>query len=142
MIAGNSAHLWEHVIMLELIDLDLTVSKEDYQHQFPPLERELGELQRKARAAGLPVIVVFGGWGASGKGTTINRICQTLDPRGFKVHSVIRADKSERLHPWLWRFWNKLPAAGDWAIFDRSWYRRALEEQIDGPSTAPPPTTR
>jgi polyphosphate:AMP phosphotransferase len=118
--------------MLELIDLDLAVSKEDYEQQFPPLARELGELQRKARAAGLPVIIVFGGWDASGKGTVINRICQTLDPRGFKVHAIQPPDKSERLHPWMWRFWNKLPAAGDWAIFDRSWYRRVLEERIEG----------
>jgi polyphosphate:AMP phosphotransferase len=118
--------------MLELIDLDLAVSKEDYEQQFPSLEQELGELQREARAAGLPVIIVFAGWCASGKGTTINRICQALDPRGFKVHSIIRADKNERLHPWMWRFWNNLPAGGNWAIFDRSWYRRALEERAEG----------
>jgi polyphosphate:AMP phosphotransferase len=118
--------------MLELIDLDLAVSKEDYEQQFPPLERELGELQRKARAAGLPVIVVFAGWDASGKGTIINRICQALDPRGFKVLAIQPPDKIERLHPWMWRYWNKLPAAGDWAIFDRSWYRRAVDEQIEG----------
>ncbi len=118
--------------MLELIDLDLAVSKEDYQQQFPPLERELGELQRRARAAGLPVVIVVAGWDASGKGTVINRVCQALDPRGFKVHATQPPDKTERLHPWMWRFWNKLPAAGDWAIFDRSWYRRALEEQLYG----------
>ncbi len=118
--------------MLELIDLDLAVSEEDYEQQFPPLARELGELQRKARAAGLPVIIVFGGWDASGKGTAINRICQALDPRGFKVHAIQPPDKTERFHPWMWRFWNKLPAAGDWAIFDRSWYRRVLEEHIEG----------
>lgn len=118
--------------MLELIDLDQAISKEDYEQQFPPLELELGELQRRARAAGLPVIIVFGGWDASGKGTIINRICQALDPRGFKVHSILPADKNERYHPWMWRFWNALPAAGQWAIFDRSWYRRALDERIDG----------
>jgi polyphosphate:AMP phosphotransferase len=118
--------------MLELIDLDLAVSKEDYEQQFPLLQLELGELQRKARAAGLPVIVVFGGWDASGKGTIINRISQALDPRGFKVYCIESPNNTERMHPWMWRFWNKLPAAGDWSIFDRSWYRRVLEERIDG----------
>ena len=118
--------------MLELIDLDQAISKEDYEQQFPPLERELGEIQRRARAAGLPVIIVFGGWDAAGKGTVINRICQALDPRGFKVYSILSPDKNERFHPWMWRFWNALPAAGQWAIFDRSWYRRALDERIDG----------
>jgi polyphosphate:AMP phosphotransferase len=118
--------------MLELIDLDLKISKEDYGQQFPPLEQELGELQRRAKAAGLPVILVFGGWDASGKGTVINSLCQALDPRGFKVHPILPPDKNERFHPWMWRFWNQLPAGGEWAIFDRSWYRRALEERVEG----------
>ncbi len=118
--------------MLELIDLDQKISKEDYDKQFPLLERELGECQRLARAAGVPVIVVFEGWEASGKGTIINRLTQAIDPRGFKVHSVLPPNETERFHPWMWRFWNKLPAAGDWAIFDRSWYRRVLEGYLEG----------
>src|SRR5262249_4640725 len=100
--------------------------------QFSQLEMELGECQRKARAAGLPVIVVFEGWDASGKGTAINRVCLAIDPRGFKVYPVKPPDKIERFHPWMWRFWNSLPPAGDWSIFDRSWYRRVLDERIDG----------
>ena len=118
-------------IMLELIDLDQEISKEDYDKQFPLLERELGECQRLARAAGVPVIVVFEGWDASGKGTVINRLTQAIDPRGFKVHSILPPNETERFHPWMWRFWNKLPAAGDWAIFDRSWYRRVLEDYLE-----------
>jgi polyphosphate kinase 2 (PPK2 family) len=118
--------------MLELIDLDLAISKEDYQAQFPPLELELGECQRKARAAGMPILVVFEGWDAAGKGTVINRVCQALDPRGFKVHATLPPDKNERFYPWMWRFWNQTPEAGAWAIFERSWYRRVLEDRIDG----------
>ena len=114
--------------MLELIDLNQAISKEDYDKQFPPLERELGECQRLARAAGVPVIVVLEGWDASGKGTVINRLTQAIDPRGFKVHSIQPPNETERFHPWMWRFWNKLPAAGDWAIFDCSWYRRVWED--------------
>ena len=72
--------------MLELIDLDRAISKEEYNQQFPLLAQELGECQRLARAAGVPVIVVFEGWDAAGKGTIINRLTQALDPRGFKVH--------------------------------------------------------
>ena len=117
--------------MLELIDLDQAISKEDYDKQFPLLERELGECQRLARAAGVPVIVVFEGWDASGKGTIINRLTQAIDPRGFKVHPILPPNETERFHPWMWRFWNKLPAAGDWAIFDRSWYRHVLEDYLE-----------
>jgi AMP-polyphosphate phosphotransferase len=118
--------------MLELIDLDQSISKEDYEKQFPDLEQELGECQRLARAAGVPVIVVFEGWDASGKGTIINRLTRAMDPRGFKVHPILSPTEAEAFYPWMWRFWNKLPAAGDWAIFDRSWYRRVLEDFIDG----------
>ncbi len=118
--------------MLELIDLDQTISKEDYDKQFPLLEQELGECQRLARSAGVPVIVVFEGWDAAGKGTIINRLTQAIDPRGFKVHSVLPPNETERFHPWMWRFWTKLPAAGEWAICDRSWYRHVLEDYLEG----------
>jgi polyphosphate kinase 2 (PPK2 family) len=118
--------------MLELIDLDRKISKEDYDTQFSLVERELGECQRLARAAGVPVLVVFEGWDSSGKGTVINRLTQALDPRGFKVYPIMPPNEIERFHPWMWRFWNKSPAAGDWAIFDRSWYRRVLEDPLEG----------
>jgi len=117
--------------MLELIDLDQAISRDDYDKQFPLLAQELGECQRLARVAGLPVIIVFEGWDASGKGTAINRLTQAIDPRGFKVHPILPPNETEQFHPWLWRFWNKLPAAGDWAIFDRSWYRRGLEDHLE-----------
>ncbi len=117
--------------MLELIDLDQKISKEDYEKQFPLLERELGECQRLARAAGVPVLVVFEGWDASGKGTVINRLTQAIDPRGFKVYPIVPPNETEKFHPWMWRFWTKLPAAGDWAIFDCSWYRRVLSDYVE-----------
>ena len=90
--------------MLELIDLDQKISKEDYDGQFPLLERELVECQRMARTAGVPVIVVFEGWDSSGKGTVINRLTQAIDPRGFKVHPIKAPNETERFHPWMWRF--------------------------------------
>jgi len=117
--------------MLELIDLSQEISKENYDKQFPLLEQELGECQRLARTAGVPVIVIFEGWDSSGKGTVINRLAQAIDPRGFKVHTILPPNETERFHPWMWRYWNKLPAAGDWAIFDRSWYRHVLEDYLE-----------
>ena len=117
--------------MLELIDLGQRISKAQYQEVFPNLERELGECQRESRQAGLPVIVVFEGWDASGKGTLINRFTQTLDPRGFKVHPIFAPIENEQLHPWMWRFWEDLPKGGDWAIFDRSWYSRVLADRVE-----------
>jgi AMP-polyphosphate phosphotransferase len=95
------------------------------------LERRLGALQREARAAGVPVVVVFEGWSASGKGTCINALLRSLDPRGFAVWSIDAPNEEERLRPYLWRFWTKLPARGMIAVFDRSWYRRVLEERVE-----------
>jgi len=118
--------------MLELIDLDKKVPKETYREVFPELEARMGVCQRAARAGRVPVVIVFEGWDAAGKGTIINRLTQALDPRGFKVHPISAPTETERLHPWMWRFWQALPAAGSFAIFDRSWYGRVLLERIEG----------
>jgi polyphosphate kinase 2 (PPK2 family) len=92
----------------------------------------MGACQRAARASGVPVIIVFEGWDAAGKGTLINRLGQVLDPRGFKVHPIVPPDLNESLHPRLWRFWKTLPAAGSFSILDGSWYDRVLAEQAEG----------
>jgi len=105
----------------------------DYDSRIGALSRDLGRLQREAREARIPVLVVFEGWEAAGKGTIINSLLLALDSRGFKVHTIQRPTKEERLHPHLWRFWQKLPEAGNIAIFDRSWYDRLFDpEQKSG----------
>jgi len=123
--------------MLELIDLNKKLSKKAYQEVFPAMETRLGECQRAARAAGVPVVIVFEGWEAAGKGTLINRFTQALDPRGFKVHPISAPTEDEQLHPWMWRFWSALPAAGCFALFDRSWYGRVLVERVEGITPRP-----
>ncbi len=123
--------------MLELIDLEREISKEQYDQVFPAMEAQLGECQREARARGVPVVIVFEGWDAAGKGTLINRLALALDPRGFKVCTIGTSDEGERLRPWLWRYWNELPAAGAMVIFDRSWYRRLLENRVEGEAPGP-----
>ncbi|MEW6735466.1 MAG: phosphate--AMP phosphotransferase [Acidobacteriota bacterium] len=117
--------------MLEMVNLDTEVSADVYEQIFPKLEFRLSELQREARMAGIPLIVVFEGWDAAGKGTCINRLMQPLDPRGFKVWGINAPNEEESLRPSIWRFWTKLPANGLIAIFDRSWYGRVLVERVD-----------
>ena len=119
--------------MLREVDLNKNLTKKEYKAMMDELAPKFAALQREARDKGLPVMVVFEGWGASGKGTMINRLIQPLDPRGFKVFAIQAENEEERMHPFLWRFWTKTPAKGRMHIFDRSWYRRVITEQMDAP---------
>jgi len=117
--------------MLENVDLTKQLDKETSRKVLPELQDRLRDLARQVYDAGIPVIILFEGWDAAGKGTNINRLVERLDPRGFKVHPVSAPLEDERLRPFLWRFWNKIPARGQIAIFDRSWYGRVLVERMD-----------
>lgn len=116
------------------------IDKETYKDTKTKQGERLGLLQRECKEAGIPVMIVFEGMGASGKGTQINRLIQALDPRGFDVYANDKSTEEERMRPFLWRFWTKLPAQGRIALFDRSWYRQVTIERFEGkiPETALP----
>ena len=118
--------------MLENIDLSKKLSKKEYKKQLPRLQRRLYDLETAAWKAGVPSLILFEGWDAAGKGTAIRTLTQRLDPRGFKLYPIRAARTFEKMHPWLWRFWLKLPNYGEMAIFDRSWYGRVLVERVEG----------
>jgi polyphosphate kinase 2 (PPK2 family) len=117
--------------MLEKIDLTKKLSKKEYKAQLPKLQRRLYDLETSAWKSGVPSIIIFEGWDAAGKGTTISTLTQRLDPRGFKLYAIRGARTYEKMQPWLWRFWLKLPNYGEMAIFDRSWYGRVLVERVE-----------
>ena len=121
--------------MLEKIDLNKTVDKKSYRRVMDEASRKLGLLQRECKAAGIPVMIVFEGMGAAGKGVQINRLIQSLDPRGFDVYACDRPTEDEQMRPFLWRYWTKTPANGRIAIFDRSWYRSVQVDRFDGLTT-------
>jgi polyphosphate kinase 2 (PPK2 family) len=118
--------------MLEKIDLSKGMKRKEWKAAQPEFQRRLYDLQKAAFDNGMPVIILFEGWDGSGKGTSINMLTQRLDARGFKVWPVRAARTYEKNHPWLWRFWLKLPNRGQIAIFDRSWYGRVLVERVEG----------
>lgn len=118
--------------MLETVDLDAKLSKEEYKQLLDALDLRLPELQRKLRAAGVPALIVFEGWDAAGKGSAMSRLLQPLDPRGYKVHTVTAPTTEEQMRPPMWRFWVKLPARGIVGLFDRSWYRQVLDDRVEG----------
>ena len=118
--------------MLEKIDLSKKVDKKTYRRVMDEAEEKLGLLQRECKDAGIPVILVFEGMGAAGKGEQINRLIQALDPRGFDVYACDRPTEDEQMRPFLWRYWTKTPAKGRIAVFDRSWYRSVQVDRFDG----------
>ena len=117
--------------MLEKVDLTKKLSKEEYKEKMPQLEAKLGRLQRECKSLGIPIMIVFEGFGASGKGIQIGRLIQSMDPRGFEVHPIKNETEEERMHPFMWRFWTKTPSKGRIAIFDGSWYRRVLIDRFE-----------
>lgn len=117
--------------MLEQLDLTKSLSKKDYKERMAILEPELARLQRTCKAKKIPLIVLFEGFGAAGKGYQIGKLIHALDPRGFYVTSIGPESPEEQMHPFLWRFWTKTPAKGQLAIFDRSWYRKVLIDRFD-----------
>ena len=118
--------------MLEKVDLSKKLSKKEYKARLPYLRDRLYDLEKACWDAHIPSVIVFEGWDAAGKGTSINLLTQRLDPRGFKLHAIQEARTYEKHMPWLWRFWLKLPNYGEMAIFDRSWYGRLLVERVEG----------
>ena len=116
--------------MLEYVDLNQAVPKEEYQKRLPALQERLYALQEVVFRSRVPVALVFEGWAAAGKGSTINLLAERLDPRGFRVVPVTPPRTAELAYPWLWRFWLKIPAYGQMVVYDTSWYRRVLIDRI------------
>ena len=116
--------------MLENINLHRKLSREDYKHALPALQRRLYDLEKACWDHGHPTIVVFEGWDAAGKGNTIATLTQRLDPRGFKLYPITPPRTYEQQRPWLWRFWLKVPNRGEMVIFDSSWYGQVVDGRV------------
>ncbi|MFZ4655393.1 MAG: polyphosphate kinase 2 family protein [Caldilineaceae bacterium] len=123
--------------MLEQADLTLMLAKKAYKQILPLQMERLLDLERLIYEQKRPVMIVFEGWDAAGKGTTIRALTEPLDPRGFKVLPTNAPRTHEQQKPWLWRFWMQIPRHGQIAIFDRSWYGRVLVERAEGLTPIP-----
>lgn len=117
--------------MLEKLDLTKALEKDEYKEKMLKLTLQIGKLQRECKELGIPIMIAFEGYDAAGKGVQISELIKALDPRGFEVHAVKTETKEERMHPFLWRFWTKMPAKGRIAIYDSSWYRKVLIDRFD-----------
>ena len=108
--------------------LDLGSYREELRHYQNALTRIT--TSKSFRQRGL--VIAMEGNDAAGKGGAILRIREALDPRAFRVHGIAAPTDEERAHPYLWRFWRRIPMRGHTAIFDRTWYGRVLVERVEG----------
>lgn len=117
---------------LDRVDLTQRLSVAAYEREMVTLRERLARLTWAARAAGQPTVLVFEGWDAAGKGSSIRRVTQAIDPRLYRVVGFAAPTDEERAQHYLWRFWRHLPRDGRITIFDRSWYGRVLVERVEG----------
>jgi polyphosphate kinase 2 (PPK2 family) len=103
----------------------------DYDKALEKIQKKLAEVMVGHIVHKKRSIVVFEGWDAAGKGGAIKRLTAEWDPRSFSVWPIAAPTAEEKAHNFLWRFWKRLPAAGEIAVFDRSWYGRVLVERVE-----------
>ena len=108
------------------------ISGKKYEKAMAELQVELVKLQEWVRHEGLQVLVIFEGRDAAGKGGTIKRMTQSLSPRVARVVALPAPTEREKGQWYFQRYIDHLPAAGEIAIFDRSWYNRAGVERVMG----------
>ncbi|MFO7809717.1 polyphosphate:AMP phosphotransferase [Guyparkeria sp.] len=111
---------------------DRVLDKADYKHRKQSLDAQLNRLGWQGFETRRPVVVVFEGWDAAGKGGAIRRLTEALDARLYRVIPIAAPTDEEADHHYLWRFWRQVPRDGYWSIFDRSWYGRVLVERVEG----------
>lgn len=119
-----------------LIDIkDHDLDKSDYKDELADKQAEFAKLIRARN--GRHVVFAFEGMDAAGKGGSIKRMVAPLDPREYQIYNIGAPMLYELQHPYLWRFWTRLPneqtdRISRIAIFDRTWYGRVLVERIEG----------
>jgi polyphosphate kinase 2 (PPK2 family) len=127
-----------HRRRLDDVDLTLRLDGEEAERRLLAAQRRLLTLRLQLggligdRRLGPPLLVLFEGWDASGKGGAIKRLVAPLDPRHVRVTQFAAPSEDERRHHFLQRFWPALPGWGGMAVLDRSWYGRVLVERVRG----------
>ena len=118
--------------MLETVELSLSLDRDSYVREMTRRQIQLRDLGYQVYQRKRPVVLVFEGWDAAGKGGAIKRITEKLDPRGYVVYPISAPQGEDKTRHYLYRFWRRLPERGQIAIFDRSWYGRVLVERVEG----------
>jgi len=120
--------------MLSTIDLSKSLTKQEYIQDLIRYQLQLRALAYQLYVQKRPLVIVYEGWDAGGKGGNIKRITEKLDPRGYEVYPIAAPQGEDKTHHYLWRFWRRLQAPDEKQIliFDRSWYGRVMVERLEG----------
>lgn len=120
------------ISVLSTLDMQARADEDTYSQELKSLQEKITERvgSKAFRKRGL--VLVFEGNDAAGKGGSIRRVREALDPRQFRVFPTAAPNEQERARPYLWRFWRHVPPLGKIAFFDRSWYGRVLVERVEG----------
>jgi polyphosphate kinase 2 (PPK2 family) len=120
--------------MLETVDLSKTLARDEYVRDLIRYQLQLRTLAYQLYVQKRPLVIVYEGWDAGGKGGNIKRITEKLDPRGYEVYPIAAPQGEDKTHHYLWRFWRRLrpPDEKQILIFDRSWYGRVMVERLEG----------
>jgi polyphosphate kinase 2 (PPK2 family) len=121
---------WPPLDRTEMVDDP--IDDDEYERRLKKLQHRLLDLQVHHQHTGGRVIIGIDGWDAAGKGGLIQRLIFGLEPRSTHVWRIGAPSSDEQGRHYLWRFWQRLPAPRNWAIFDRTWYGRVLVERIEG----------
>lgn len=114
------------------LDLTKTLDKDEYDALLQPLQHRARDLAFEMFTKNRPMILVFEGTDAAGKGGAIKRLTKHIDPRSYRIHAVSAPTVEEALYHYMHRFVTLLPSNSQIKIFDRSWYGRVLVERIEG----------
>jgi len=104
----------------------------EYEKELRGLQVELLKFQNYVKDKGLKILMIFEGRDAAGKGGTIKRITEHLNPRGARVVALEKPNEKESTQWYFQRYVTHLPAAGEIVLFDRSWYNRSMVEPVMG----------
>lgn len=109
-----------------------TIPKHEYKEILPDLQARMREIQFQLYQEKIPLVLVYEGMDAAGKGGNIKRTRALLDPTGYKNNAIVAPTDIELAHHYLWRFAKRTPRSGHIGFFDRSWYGRVLVERVEG----------
>ncbi|MCL2863551.1 MAG: phosphate--AMP phosphotransferase [Methanimicrococcus sp.] len=117
---------------LGAVDLTKSYSKKEYEKKIKKYQKRMSLANYSLHHNKKPLVLIFEGWDAAGKGGAIKRIVQSINPRNYRVIPIGAPTDTDKKYHYLWRFLNGIPDCGNTSVYDRSWYGRVMVERVEG----------